>query len=61
MFTEKFPFPVDGKAKFHPISKAVFTVAEEHKAEKEPPSLWWLFKRISTPEAPRVVVDDADA
>jgi hypothetical protein len=39
LFTEKFPFPVDGKAKFHPISKAVFTVAEEHKAEKEPPSL----------------------
>jgi uncharacterized protein YjgD (DUF1641 family) len=35
------------------ISKAMFAASEEHKAEKEPPSLWQLFKRMRTPDARR--------
>lgn len=35
------------------VSKAMFAAAEEHKAEKEPPSLWQLFKRVRTAEARR--------
>jgi uncharacterized protein YjgD (DUF1641 family) len=33
------------------ISKAMFAAAEEHKAEKDPPSLWQSFKRMRAPEA----------
>jgi uncharacterized protein YjgD (DUF1641 family) len=35
------------------VSKAMFAAAEEHKAEKEPPSLWQLFRRMRTPQARR--------
>jgi uncharacterized protein YjgD (DUF1641 family) len=35
------------------VSKALFAATEEHKAEKEPPSLWQLFKRIRTAQARR--------
>jgi uncharacterized protein YjgD (DUF1641 family) len=35
------------------ISKAIFAAAEDRKAEKEPPSIWQLFKRLRTPEARR--------
>src|SRR5580693_8869403 len=35
------------------VSKAMFVAAEEHKAEKMPPSLWQLFKRIRMSEARR--------
>jgi uncharacterized protein YjgD (DUF1641 family) len=35
------------------VSNAILTAAEEHKSEKEPPSLWQLFKRMRTPEARR--------
>jgi uncharacterized protein YjgD (DUF1641 family) len=35
------------------VSKAMVAAAEEHRAEKEPPSLWQLFKRMRTPHARR--------
>jgi uncharacterized protein YjgD (DUF1641 family) len=35
------------------MSKAMFAAGEEHKAEKEPPSLWQLFKRMRRPEIRR--------
>jgi uncharacterized protein YjgD (DUF1641 family) len=35
------------------VSKAMFEAAEAHKEEKEPPSLWQLFKRMRTPDARR--------
>jgi uncharacterized protein YjgD (DUF1641 family) len=35
------------------VSKAMSEAAEEHKAEKEPPSFWQLFKRMRAPEARR--------
>jgi uncharacterized protein YjgD (DUF1641 family) len=35
------------------LSKAVAEAADEHKTEKEPPSLWQLFKRMRTPESRR--------
>jgi uncharacterized protein YjgD (DUF1641 family) len=33
----------------------MFVAAEDHKAEKEPPTLWQLFKRVRTPEARRAL------
>jgi uncharacterized protein YjgD (DUF1641 family) len=35
------------------VSKAMFAAAEKHQADKEPPSLWKLFKRMRTPEVRR--------
>jgi uncharacterized protein YjgD (DUF1641 family) len=37
------------------VSKAMFEAVEKHQAEKEPPSLWQLFKRMRTPEARRAL------
>ncbi len=35
------------------VSRAMLAAADEHKAEKEPPSLWQLFKRLRAPETRR--------
>jgi uncharacterized protein YjgD (DUF1641 family) len=33
------------------VSQAMLAAAKEYEAEKKPPSLWQLFKRMRTPEA----------
>jgi uncharacterized protein YjgD (DUF1641 family) len=35
------------------VSSAMFAAADEHKKEKDPPSLWQLFKRMCAPDARR--------